>query len=396
MRHIALLAMALMAGAAGGISRADEPASARANQFAAELYGQASSENPTGNLFCSPMSVYGALMMTRAGAAGTTAAEMDSALHAPGGDAQAAVGKLLDDSASPSGGNFVCRIASALWAQNGMQCLPAFRDVLSRDYHSDFFSVDFNNPTDASRVINEWVSGRTEGKIPQLFSPGALPRGAKMVLGNAIYFYADWDQPFRVEASALRDFHVPGQTDPVQRMMMHKRAGAGLMKGDGFTALELLYKGKDTSMLILLPDKVDGIKDLESKFSDRMLSDVASHLQVQPTAITIPKFKYSQELSLTETLKRMGIRQAFEAEGADFSGIDGKRDLFLSNVVHKAYVSVDEKGTEAAAATGAVMMPTAMPVLGTEFVADHPFMFLIRSRVTGAVLFVGRVWDPGN
>jgi serpin B len=395
MWHIALLAMALLTGMAG-MSRAQEPVDAGANQFGADLYGQMSSAAPTGNLFFSPLSIYEALMMTRAGAARATAEEMDAVLHTPGGDTQAPGEKLMDSSAAPDGGGFVLHIASGIWTQNGMQCLPSFRDALTRDYHSEFFNVDFNDPSGASRAINEWVSGKTEGKIPELFSPGALSRGAKMVLGNAIYFYADWDQPFAAEGTALRDFHVPGQTNPVQRMMMHKRGGAALMRGDGFRALEMSYKGKDTSMLILLPDQVDGLKELESKFSAKLLDDVVSHLQAQPAVITIPKFKFSRAMSLPETLKRMGMRQAFEPPEADFSGIDGKRDLFLSDVVHKAYVAVDEKGTEAAAATGAVMMPTAIPVLGKEFVADHPFLFVIRSRATGEVLFMGRIWDPGE
>ena len=396
MRFIALVAMTLMAIAPAGPSRADATniAADAANQFAVNLYGKLAGTSPTGNLFCSPLSIYGALMMTRAGAAGATAAEMDAALNSPPGDTQAIVGKLLADSAAPPGGDFTCHIAGALWAQNGFDCLPSFRATLADDYHSEFFTVDFNNPAAASQQINSWVSTQTAGKIPGLFSPGSLPAQAKLVLANAIYFYADWESPFPPEGTAEREFQIPGQSTPQQRMSMHKIGAAQFMQGDGFKAMQLNYKDGQTSMLILLPDAVDGLPKLEAKFSPQMLGDVLAKLEQSAAGITIPKFEFSQQLSLPQTLKSMGIQKAFTPGEADFSRMDGKTDLFLSDVVHKAYVAVNEKGTEAAAATGAVMMPTAIPMVRMEFVADHPFMFLIRNQRTGAILFIGRVWDP--
>lgn len=398
MRQIVLGAMVLLIGVAVAQSRADaipeDQAADSANQFAADLYGQLSSASASGNLFCSPLSVYGALMMTRAGARGATATEMDAALHSPPGDAPAIAGEMLRKSTSPAGGDFVCHIASALWAQKGFKCLPAFHDVLASDFKSEFYSADFSDPPQASHDINAWVSNQTNGKIAELFSPGALPADTKLVLANAIYFYAEWEVPFSPGETAEREYHIPGQAGAQQRMAMRRRGSAEFMQGDGFSALELPYKDRETSMVILLPDAVDGLPKLEAKFSGNMLGDVISHLQNSYVEMTIPKFKFVQEFSLPKTLEQMGIRRAFNSREADFSGIDGKADLFIGDVVHKAYVAVDEKGTEAAAATGIVMMPTAIARMPVQFTADHPFMFLIRSRVTGAILFMGRVWDP--
>ncbi|MGA2441700.1 MAG: serpin family protein [Tepidisphaeraceae bacterium] len=400
MRYIILLGMALLACPAAGAAWADQAlatqqptAADAANQFTADLYARLSSAQ--GNLFCSPLSVYGALMMTSAGARGGTATEMSAVLHAPPGDAHAAVARLLGQLQSADA-NFQLHIANALWAQSGFKSLPAFQNVLSSDYRCDYFNVDFSSPAAASGTINDWVSRQTSGKITELFPPGTLPSGAKLVLTNAIYFHADWRSPFPPDMTAPREFHVPNQPDPQQRPSMRRHGVFPFMHGDQFDALELPYKGNDVGMLILLPNSVDGLKALESRFSDKLLNDVTAGLQPQFAQVTIPKFSFTQQASLPPVLGAMGMRQAFSSGEADFSGIDGRADLFLADVRHKAYVSVDEKGTEAAAATGAVMMPTAMPPMpSVTFTADHPFLFLIRDHRSGAVLFIGRVWDPG-
>jgi serpin B len=400
MRHIILLGMALLACVRAGAAWADQaPASEQsaaadaANRFATDLYAGLSSDQ--GNLFCSPLSVYGALMMTSAGARGDTAAQMSAVLHTPPGDAHAAVGRLLAQLQSADA-DFQLHIANALWAQIGFKSLPTFQNVLSSDYRCDYFNVDFSNPVVAGRSINDWVARQTSGKIAELFPPGTLPGGAKLVLTNAIYFHADWQSPFSPDMTAPREFHVPDQPNPQQRPSMRRHGVYPLMHGDQFEALELPYKGGDVGMLIILPNAVDGLKALESAFSDKLLSDVTKGLQPQFVQVQIPKFTFAQQASLPPVLEGMGMHKAFSAAEADFSGIDGKADLFLADVRHKAYVSVDEKGTEAAAATGAVMMATAMPAPMVTFTADHPFLFVIRDHRSGAVLFVGRVWDPGG
>ncbi|MGD0389171.1 MAG: serpin family protein [Tepidisphaeraceae bacterium] len=400
MRYIVLLGMALLACLPAGAARADQaPATEQsvtadaANHFAMDLYAGLSSAQ--GNLFCSPLSVYGALMMTSAGARADTAAQMSAVLHAPPGDAHAAVGRLLAQLQSADA-DFQLHIASALWAQIGFKCLPAFQNLLSSDYRCDYFNVDYSNPIVAGRSINDWVARQTSGKIAELFPPGTLPAGAKLVLTNAIYFHADWESPFSPEASAPRNFHVPNQANAQPRMSMCQLGVFPLMRGDQFDALELPYLGDDVGMLILLPNSADGIKALESRFSDKLLKEVTNALRPQFVQVTIPKFTFAEQSSLPRVLAAMGMRNAFSAGEADFSAIDGRADLFLADVRHKAYVSVDEQGTEAAAATGIVAMPTAIPVrkVPFTFTADHPFLFLILDHRSGAVLFVGRVWDP--
>ena len=397
MRHIVLMGMVLLVCC--GVARAADTeaqsagssASFPVNQFGADLYSHLAQKE--GNLFCSPLSIYTVLQMVQDGAQGETRNEMVSVLHrAEGGGG--ILGTL--DSLRKADTNFELHIANAIWAQNGFSCLPAYRATLTNDYHCDFFNVDFMNAGAASQSINDWVSKATSGKIADLFPPGALKPGAKLVLTNAIYFHADWERQFSADRTSPGDFHVGGGVDAQPRAMMRQHGSFPFMRGDGFDALELPYKGGDIGMIILLPRAVDGLKGLEGKYSDHLLSDVTQKLKPEFAEVTVPKFTFSFEDSLPGVLEAMGIHAAFEAGAADFSGIDGRRDLFLSDVRHKAFVAVDEAGTTAAAATGGVMMPTAVPMPNLVFNADHPFMFVIVDHRSGAALFVGRVWDPGE
>jgi serpin B len=365
-------------------------ASSAVNQFGAELYGQLAKQD--GNLFCSPLSVYSVLAMVEEGARGETATELSKVLHrdeAGGED----VGKFLGEVQKPDE-NFELHTANAVWAQDGFSYLPAFKQVLADEYKSDFFNVDFFDSAKASQRINDWVSEQTSGKITDLFPPGALPQDAKLVLTNAIYFHADWQSQFAGDLSSPGEFHLAGKQDAKECTFMHQKRTYPFMAGEQFDALELPYKGEQVGMVILLPKATDGLKDLEANFSAKLLQDVTAGLQPKFVSAMIPKFNFAREASLPKVLEAMGIQRAFEASVADFSGIDGKRDLFLSDVRHKAFVAVDEEGTTAAAATGGVMRPTAVPMPTLEFNADHPFMFVILDHRSGAVLFVGRVCDP--
>jgi serpin B len=341
-----------------------------------------------GNLICSPLSIYSAMSMTSAGARGKTAQEM-SMFAGSNPD----VGRLIAE-LEASRPDFQLHIASALWAKSGFKILPEYQNLLSMDYGCACFSLDFSDTAAASRRINDWVAQQTSGKIPAIFSPGSLPASAMLVLTNAVYFHADWELPFLPQRSAPGDFHVPNQADPVQRMMMHEHGSFSIMHDDQFDALELPYQGNTMGMLIVLPTSSDGLKALESKLSADFLDHVVAGLQPRFVEVSIPKFSFAWQTDLRAALMSMGIRRAFDAGEADFSGIDGSGRMFLSDVVHKAYVSVDEKGTEAAAATGAVMMPTAIRRPQDVFIANHPFLFIIRDRSHGTVLFAGRVSDP--
>jgi serpin B len=381
MRYIASLALILMNINLANMARGDE-LSSNSNKFATDLYRNLSAD---GNLICSPLSAFGAMAMTSEGARGKTAEEMSMF----GGGSW----RLIAGLESPSA-DFQLHIANAIWAQTGFDIRPQFEELLSKEYGSACFNLDFSDSSAASGRINAWVSEQTSGKIQDLFSPGSLPQSTVLVLTNAIYFKADWESPFSENGSALGDFHVPNQTDPAQRMMMHEHGSFPIMHGDEFDALELPYKGGKMGMLIVLPKSNDGLKALETKLSGDFLNRVVAGLEPRFVQVSIPKFTMSWRNSLKGALESMGIRRAFSAE-ADFSGIGGNGRLFISDVVQKAYISVDEKGTEAAAATGVIMRPTAIPMPQGVFIADHPFLFLIRDRESGAILFAGRVVDPG-
>jgi serpin B len=364
------------------------------DRFALDLYGRLSSGR--GNLIYSPLSVYSAMMMTAAGARGQTAREMSTALgvaDVSSPEAHAAAGLLLGQ-LQKSDQDFQLHVASALWAQNGIKCLPAFQDLLRNDYHTDFMAIDFRDALRASGAINDWVSAQTAGKISQLFSPEALAPDTRMVLANAIYFKADWLSPFSPDYTHDGDFHVNGQDAAQPRLMMHKSGFFTFAQNDQFQAIELPYKGEKLAMLILLPRAIDGSGKLESNLSAKFLDELAQGTEQGAIQVAIPKFKFSAQFGLAAKLKEMGMAAAFTSGQADFSGIDGRPDLFISDVEHKAYISVDEKGTEAAAATGVTMSPTAVFMPRMTFKADHPFLFMIRDRNSGAILFLGRVEDP--
>ena len=390
MRRIILLGMALILCGAAGSALADNAEHATAgssvNDFGAALYGRLAKGD--GNLFCSPLSVYTVLSMVAEGARGETAAEMRAVL----GNYKESMPAILSRLQKPDQ-DFELHAANALWAQNGFSCLPSYTQVLTNDYKSDFYNVDFRDPGSASQKINDWVSQQTSGEITDLFPPGTLPQGAKLVLTNAIYFHADWQSQFLPDLSSHGEFHLAGKPSK-DCTFMHQRRTYAYFAGDQFHALELPYKGEQVGMIILLPKKVDGLAGLEENFSAKMLEDVTAGLKPEFVSASIPKFKFAAEASLPKVLQAMGIHRAFEAGSADFSGIDGKPDLFLSDVRHKAFVAVDEEGTTAAAATGGVMMPTAVPAPGIVFNADHPFIFMIVDHRNGAVLFVGRLCDP--
>jgi serpin B len=364
------------------------------DRFATDLYGRLSAGG--GNLVYSPLSVHSALMMTAAGARGQTARQMSAVLgvaDVSSPEAHAAEALLLGPLQN-SDQDFQLRIASALWAREGTQCLPAFQNLLLGDYRTVVSGIDFRDPQRAGGVINDWVAHQTAGKISDLFSPGSLHTDTRLVLANAIYFKADWRSPFLPSFTRQADFHVAGQANPQPRLMMRERGFFGFAQNDQFQAIELPYKGEKIAMLILLPRSVGGLGKLETGLSADFLAEVVGGLDHGPVEVAIPKFKFSAQFGLAPKLKEMGMAAAFTPNQADFSGIDGTADLFISNVQHKAYVSVDEQGTEAAAATGITMAPTAVILPRMTFTADHPFLFIVRDRASGAVLFLGRVEDP--
>jgi serpin B len=371
---------------------------AQSNQdFAFDLY-QALQTEP-GNLFYSPYSISIALAMTYAGARGETESQMAQTLRftLPQEELHPAFNAL--DQALRSQGEvnddpderFILNIANALWGQTGYDFLPAFLDTLARNYGAGMHLLDFSSAPEASRqTINEWVSDQTEKKIQDLLAQGAITPETRLVLTNAIYFNALWLFEFSESQTRAADFHLL-EGDTVTVEMMHQMGLFAYARGEGYQAVELPYRGSKMSMLVILPDE-GFFESFERSLDGARIRQILAELSHTGMTLDMPRFEYESSLSLAEVLMVMGMPAAFGPD-ADFSGIDGGRSLFISDVVHKAFVSVDEEGTEAAAAT-AVVMPTGAPLSEIELTLDRPFIFTIMDRASGAILFVGRVLDP--
>jgi serine protease inhibitor len=370
--------------------------------FAAGLYGVLRTQD--GNLFFSPYSISVALAMTYAGAAGSTATEMASALHfdLPAGELHPAFNRLDLELAARSkvktedgGEPFQLSIANAIWAERTYKFLEPFLDTLALNYGAGARLVDFlHDPEGARKTINAWVSDETKDRIPELIPEGVIDAMTRLVLTNAIYFKASWLEPFDPALTEDGDFHLLSG-DVVSAPMMHSGATRTLpyYEDDGVQAIELPYAGNEVAMMLILPQE-GGFSDFEAGFDAAELNDIVASMQSSAVTVSLPKFEFSTDVALKPALTQLGMPEAFEPGVADFSGMDGSKDLFIQDVLHKAFVAVDEQGTEAAAATAVVVGVTSAPLEPKAFEANRPFLFLIRDRVSGTVLFVGRVVDP--
>ena len=377
------------------------------NAFAFDLYHALS--DGRGNLFYSPFSISQALAMTSAGARGETLRQMEATLHhrLPQSELHPAFNALDRTLASrgqePGGAPndagearqyFRLNIANALWGQQGYEFLPAFLDLLAANYGAGMMAVDFVGVPDESRVrINDWMSDETSGKVKDLLPPGVIDRSTRLVLTNAIYFNASWLWPFSPRDTEARPFHLDGGgTVSVPMMTETTKDFYGYARGDGYQTVDLPYSLGELSMTILLPDQ-GRREEFESSLDSAMLDRIIDEIEIDYITLTMPLFEFESEFDLGDTLAGMGMPDAF-ASGADFSGMTGSRDLWIAAVVHKAFVSVDEKGTEAAAATGVVMLQSGSLKEPIAVTIDRPFIFLIRDTGTGTILFLGRVSNP--
>jgi len=372
--------------------------------FAFELYQalREQEDNKDNNFFYSPYSISVALAMTYAGARGNTAEEMAAILHFmleqdrlhPAFNwLDAELASRGEGAQGNDGEGFRLNIVNAIWGQKDYSFLSTFLDVLAGNYGAGLRILDFITETEASRLaINQWVSDQTEGRIKDLIPQGAIDALTRLVLTNAIYFNAAWEYPFSENVTANGSFYLL-DGEQVTVPMMKQTESFGYAHANGYQAVELLYDGDELSMVILLPAS-GNFEAFEEGLQAQGVSDIISDLQLTEVVLTMPKFKFDSEFSLKDTLERMGMPVAFSG-AADFSGMTGAPDLCISEVLHKAFVSVDEKGTEAAAATAVIMRETAMPDQPVEVTIDRPFIFLIRDIETGAILFVGRVLNPG-
>jgi serpin B len=293
------------------------------------------------------------------------------------------------------------RIANRLFGERSYRFEPSYLEATKAAFGAALEPLDFRGAFEPARgVINGWVEAQTEKRILNLVPPGGLTADTRLVLVNAIYFLGDWAQPFTKEATRPAPFHLSSSAK-TDVPTMHQTESFGWMRGEGFQALELPYREGAFSMLVLLPDAVDGLATLENELSAESLARIVGALARTRVALALPKFEVNPAASipLSRLLQGLGMERAFDRERADFTGIanppDPRERLFIGEAFHKAFVKTDEKGTEAAAAT-AVAMARASAIQGqpVPFKADHPFLFLIRDRASGLVLFMGRVADP--
>ena len=391
-------ARAAMAPAAN----ADLPALVTGNNaFAWDLYQKLAQQE--GNLFYSPYSISLALAMTYAGARDATEEQMartmhytlpQDRLHPAFNNLDLTLAQRGQGAKGKDGQGFRLNIANALWGQQGYQFLPGFLDLLAQNYGAGLRLLDFARAPEDSRVtINKWVSDQTENKIKDLIAPGAIVPATRLVLTNAIYFNAAWADQFKPEETQDGPFNLLDGSK-VTVPMMHQTASFGYAEGDGYQAVELPYDKNELSMVILLP-QAGKFQTFESTLDASHAATLVQNLKYKRVALTMPKFKFDSSFTLADALQALGMRDAFTYGPANFSGMDGTRDLFIGQVVHKAFVAVDEQGTEAAAATAVIMTAgAAMPEQPVAVTIDRPFVFLIRDIQTGAILFVGRVVNP--
>jgi len=378
------------------------------NEFALALFARLR-ENQ-GNLFFSPYSISTALAMTYAGARGDTETQMAKVLHFPTlagekvppepvmqeGQFHSAFGevvKALNDRAKKGG--YELAVANALWGQKGYKLLDDFLRLIETEYGGRLTGVDFVTATESARqTINAWVEKKTRDKIKELLKPGVLDTMTRLVLTNAIYFKGNWQRQFQKDKTRESRFTVLSG-EKVDAPMMNQTGEFRYMEAEGFQAIELPYVDNELSMIILLPKQTDGLPEFEKTLKLEDFSRWLDRLHRREVIVSVPKFKMTSQFSLASVLISMGMADAFSAPVADFSGITGSRDLFISAVIHKAYVDVNEEGTEAAAATGVTMrLTSAGPSQTPVFRADHPFLFLIRDNHSGSILFIGRLTNP--
>jgi len=355
-------------------------------------------QKPEGNLIYSPASISTALALTYAGARGDTALEMATVLHfdlEPDRLHAAFAGLLasLEEAARPPGCEL--RMANALWPQDGYTFQPEFLRIGRLQYQAGLQTVDYVGSTElARRTINTWVAEQTAGRIKDLIKRGILTADTRLVLTNAIYFKGQWLYKFDRQATRPGPFTLLDGTQ-TQVPLMRQAAELPYAEPDGLQVLELPYAGEELSMVVLLPRAADGLPALEQALSAKALAGWLAKLGRQKVNVVLPRFKMTSDLELRDALSALGMRDAF-TDKADFSGMDGTHYLFLSQVVHQAYIEVNEEGSEAAAATGVVMKLRATPAPPPEFRADHPFLLLIRDTRNGSILFLGRVANPSS
>lgn len=390
------------------------PAATAINGLGVDLYRKLGGGDA--NLCLSPYSIQVALAMTFAGADGQTRAEMAKTLHYPEeGNAihdafaelkyslDAAVAKSVERSKALKCDPMTFEVANRLFGQKGVNFLSPFLELAKNIYGAPLEQVDFKADADqAIAIINGWVEDQTHKRITNLIPPGALNATTRLVLVNAIYMKAPWTDPFQVGDTKPEPFHVHGAGAGTDVPTMSRSAKFGYSKEDGFTAITIPYSTGDLQFLVIVPDEINGLPTVEAKLTGDLLAACANSAQ-REVILHLPKFKLEPPtVSLGGLLKQLGMRSAFDDPpgSANFDRMAARQPsdyLAISDVFHKTFISVDEKGTEAAAATAVGMRAMAAivrPEQPVEVKVDRPFLFAIQHRPSGACIFLGRVTDP--
>jgi serine protease inhibitor len=346
------------------------------------------------NMVASPFSISAVMAMAYAGARENTAGQMKSVLSYPEKDLVLQEGYEDMINVLQSNENFTLEAANRLFVHKNYKLLEAYTTLVEKHYRALPETVDFGQSEKTRGIINTWVEQQTKDKIKDLLPEGSLNALTRLVLVNAVYFKGDWKNKFNKSDTQKKTFTTAAGAQ-VDVDMMHKTAEyKGARNKDlDCTILEMPYKGDRLSMLVFLSGMPEGFDAMEAKFASLDFLNLKMHGQVK-FEVSLPKFKLESSHNLVDNLKAIGMTDMFDMSKADFSGIDGTKDLYVSSVMQKAFIEVNEEGSEAAAATGMVMMMRSMPAPPQKFTCDRPFLFAIKDNLSGMVLFTGRVVDP--
>ncbi len=400
---IVLIAVVTLCLAGRSIAAQDSNSVAKGiNEFAFNIYGKIKDlpdvKNAEGNLFFSPYSISSALAMTYTGARGNTAKEMAAVLRLPSGELEkiaAGYSNLQKQlQADPKTSGYQLNIANALWGQKGFGFLQAFLDSNKKYFGSGLTELDFEQPEAASKTINAWIEEQTKEKIKDLIPAGGLDRMIRLVLTNAIYFKGDWAIKFKTENTKPAKFNVTADKI-IEVPMMYQKQTFEYGETDTVQILQMPYKGNELAMMVILPKAGGTIESVDKQIVAEPASVTSVRRRKVELEVYLPKFKMTcGTLEMKGILQDMGMKEAF-TDSADFSGMTGKTDLCISKVMHKAFVEVNEEGTEAAAATAVGMTLTSVALAPPVFRADRPFIFIIKENAKSqTILFMGRMCNP--
>ncbi|NOR44451.1 MAG: serpin family protein [Candidatus Delongbacteria bacterium] len=368
------------------------------NEFMMKMYNKLILDKKNDNIFFSPFSISSALAMTFAGSDGNTEVQMANALEFSSNtdifhkDFSTVTNRINEIGKK---GKVQLSIANSLWMQKGYTFLDEFTKIGKEYYNAEIENLNFAESDKSRKIINQWVEDKTNNKIKDLIPKGILDALTRLVLTNAVYFKGEWKEQFKKTRTQEKTFHTFKGKD-VPAKMMYNKARYGYYENDKFQFLEMPYKGDDVSMFVFLPKDKKGLPDIEKIMDMELINTSIKEIVKKDVKVYFPKFKLGLSYELSKLMKNLGMNDAFSKK-ADFSKMTGNKELYISAIIHKTFIEVDEKGTEAAAATAVVMrMKSAMPTECPEFIADHPFFYFIRENSTGTILFTGRMNDPNS